>query len=146
MEPLVFDDIAPVEIPVKLKGKDYVLREASESGAAKYKNAQLKAMKQSESADGNKTTNIDGMAETEALLVSICLFEKTDTGEKNVDIAFIRTLVHRVVEPIFNKAEEISGLKKKKTKEELIKTIKESQVEIIKLNKEQSTGETDVKN
>jgi hypothetical protein len=142
VQPMVFDDVEPIEIPVSIKGKSYILREASESAAARYKNAQLKAMKRSESADGSSVTNLDGIAETELLLVSVCLFEKTETGEKTVDTNWLKTLPHRVVAPLFQRAEEISGLaKKSKTEEELVKEIKSLQGELVRVRSAKIAGQ-----
>lgn len=145
MEPLVFDDIAPIEVPVTIKGKSYVLREANEAASARYKNMQFKAMKLAEGIDGSKTSSIDGMAETEALLVSLCLFEKTENGgEKNVPLEEIKRLPHRVIEPLFKRAEEISGLQNKETKEDLVKKIKECQAKIAKLKANEASNNEDV--
>lgn len=147
MEPLIFDDIAPVEIPVRVGSRSYILREASEAAASQYKNAQLKAMKLAESADGSKHSSIDGMAETEALLVSLCLFEKTENGgERTVPILEIKKLPHRIIKPLFEKAEAISGLQNKETKEEIVKKIKELQGKLQKTNAEERTEESEAKN
>lgn len=148
MEPLVFDDIAPIEVSVTIKGKSYILREASEAASSRYKNAQFKAMKLAEGIDGSKTSSIDGMAETEALLVSLCLFEKTETGEKTVPLEEIKRLPHKVVEPIFKCAEEISGLQNKESEEALVKQLKEIQGKLTKVraNKASSGQDADTKN
>jgi hypothetical protein len=144
MDSLNFDDITPIEVPVTINKKSYVLREANEAGAARYKNAQFKAMKLAEGIDGSKTSSIDGMAETEALLVSVCLFEKTENGgEKNVPIEEIKRLPHRVIEPLFKRAEEISGLQNKESKEDLVKKIKECQGKLAKIKANESSDSED---
>lgn len=58
-----FDDLQPVSVTFSYRKKQYVLKEASEDAAAKYRNAQLRATKMS---DG-KVTGVDGMADCAAL-------------------------------------------------------------------------------
>lgn len=147
MEPLVFD-LEPIEIPVTIKGKDkivrnYILCEASEAAASRYTNAQLKATKMVEGADGSKVGSVDGLSDTEALLTSLCLFELTENGgRKTVELSFVRGLPHRISEPLFKKAEEISGLNSEQTEEQLKKKIKELQGKLVKL-KNESKEETE---
>lgn len=141
MEPLVFESLEPIQVPVKLGTKDCFLQEASESGASRYKNAALKGTKVTENADGSKHASVDGVSETEVLLVSLCLFEKTENGgHKNVDLSFLKTLPHRIIRPLFEKAEEISGLKRKETKDELRKRLKEIQDKLAKYDAEEEAA------
>lgn len=142
ISPLSFD-IDILEIPITLnskKGKkEYVLCEASEPAAARYQNAQMKATKMIESADGSRIGTIDGISDTEALLVSLCLFEVTgEGGRKTVDLITIKNLPHRVCKQLFQKAEEISGLASEETKEQITSKIKALQKKLEKLN----AGET----
>lgn len=141
MEPLVFESLEPITFPVKLGAKEYTLIEASESAASRYKNAALKGTKVTENADGSKHASVDGVSETEVLLVSLCLFEKTEGGgQKSVDLAFLKNLPHRIIRPLFEKAEEISGLKRKETKEELRKRLKEIQDKLAKFDQEEESS------
>lgn len=134
MEALVFESLEPIEIPVKIAGKDYVLREAGEAFASKYQNALMRSTKVVEGADGNKSATVDGISDTESLLVSLCLFEVGANGSKtNVNINTIKTWPHRVVKPLFQKAEEISGLGANETEEILRKRLKDTQDKLNKL-------------
>src|SRR4051812_878860 len=72
-----FDSLEPIEVPVRLGSKSYVLREPSEDIACKYRNALLKATKLG--SDG-KPTSLEGLADIEPQLVSWCLFEVTNPG------------------------------------------------------------------
>lgn len=71
-EPIVFDDITPVEVPVKIGGQDYVLREASGDAATRYRNARANCTKFS----GGEFAGVDGpIADAQPKLVSDCLFK-----------------------------------------------------------------------
>ncbi|GAG42930.1 unnamed protein product, partial [marine sediment metagenome] len=69
VEPIVFDDLAPVEVEVKLGGNDYLLREASEDAACKYLNAKMQRMQWKE----GDMSSVQGLADVGPLLVSLCL-------------------------------------------------------------------------
>lgn len=139
MEPLNFDSLEPISFPVKIAGIDYILNEASESAACRYRDAQLKGVNVTESLDGNKKAAVDKMADTEALLVSLCLFQVTENGgTKSVPLETIRSWPHRIVHPIFLKAEEISNLKKVQTKDEIKKQIKELQGKVKSMEQTES--------
>lgn len=144
---LNFDSLELIEIPVTIGGKPYILREAGESSAARYKDAQLKGMKVVEGTDGSKTGVVDKINETRALLVSLCLFEKVgDTGERNVSLMDIKNWPHRIVNKLFEKAEEISQLEKEDKREELIKKITALQNKVKKIDEQDKTtlqAETD---
>jgi hypothetical protein len=145
MEPLVFESLEPIEIPVKIASKDYVLREAGEAFASKYQNALMRSTKVVEGTDGNKSATVEGISDTEALLVSLCLFEVGQNNSKvSVNVNTIRTWPHRVVKPLFQKAEEISGLGANETEEILRKRLKDTQDKLNKLvlSKPSSNGTT----
>jgi hypothetical protein len=92
-------DLTPVETIVRLNDKEYVLREASGGAAAAWRNAMLKATKLG--PDG-KPTQIDGLPEADYLLLSMCLFRKTDTdvGEVPVSLLDVKRLPNRVSRPL----------------------------------------------
>lgn len=139
MEPLNFDSLEPISFPVKIAGNDYILTEASESAACRYRDAQLKGVNVTESLDGNKKAAVDKMADTEALLVSLCLCQVIDGGgTKTVPLETIRSWPHRIVHPIFLKAEEISNLKKVQTKDEIKKQIRELQGKVKSMEQTES--------
>lgn len=100
---MVFDSLEPKVVPVRIGGAKYTLREASGDAAVRWRNAILKTTR---ITDG-KPSGIDGMADTEPLLVSLCLF---DEGGKNVPITTVRGWPQRVQSALFAKVKEISGL------------------------------------
>lgn len=98
-------DLGKKEIPVRYQGRDYVLREASEGAAIKWRNAQMKAARFNQHG---QITGAEGLADTEPLLVSYCLFE-TDTGNP-VHFNTICGWPAKMVKKLFQKAVEISDL------------------------------------
>lgn len=66
-----FGDLPPTETVVKYRGEEFVLTEASADAATKYKNASMKAAKM----DDAKVVGVDGLADADPLLVSLCLFK-----------------------------------------------------------------------
>jgi len=105
---LVFD-ITPQELSVVISGKDYILREASGHAAAQYRNSALKSFKMG--AEGNPETIIDdGLVMAEPLLVSLCLFQKTDKGLREVSLETVLGWPNKIIKPLFEKAKEISDL------------------------------------
>ena len=94
-----------IEIPIKVGDKDYVLREASGDAAAKWRNAMFAGAKLG--ANG-KPESVHNMADTEPLLVSLCLFDAENN--KPVSLQTVRSWPSRIITPLFNKAVEISDL------------------------------------
>lgn len=99
---------------VKVTGPDkkkYVLREATGAVAAKYRNACMACMKLT--PDG-KSAGIQGLADVEPLLVSMCLF--TEEGS-SVELSLIKAWPAKVVKKLFETAQEISDLKEQPKEE-----------------------------
>ena len=102
-----FSALIPVVIPVRYGERDFVLKEADGEAAATYRNA---AMKAARFVDG-KVTNIEGLADVEALLVSLCLFEvKPDGSHGRLALGFVKSLPARMLKKLYEKAMEISDL------------------------------------
>jgi hypothetical protein len=118
-EEMVFDDVDRVAIPVTIAGVKYVLLEASEEASCKFRNALLRCTRPG--PDG-KPTSYDGVADTESLLVSLCLYAADDVGNVRtgrdgrpdprhlVPLATLRSWPARVVRELARKAQEVSGL------------------------------------
>ena len=70
---LDFDDLAPVTVPVTLGKRKYLLREASEDAACKYRNASLAGAEISNVSGQVTVRRVGSMADVEPLLVSLCL-------------------------------------------------------------------------
>lgn len=106
MEPvddLDFSGLVPVELPVKYDGKTLTLKEASGDASIKYRNAMMKATK---IGDNGKVSGMEALADTEALLVSLCLFD----GTKPVSLAFVRAMPTRVMKALYEKVKKISAI------------------------------------
>jgi hypothetical protein len=114
MDPMVFDSLEPQEVPVTIAGKQYVLREASEDVACKFRNAAMRAARMTE----GKVVGVDGLADAEPVLVGGCLFEKVESEHKGetkvgwaaVGVAAVRTWPARIVKPLFERAKAMSDL------------------------------------
>lgn len=106
MDPeLVFDDIEPVRVPVKIAGKDYTLQEASEGQVVAWRNSSLRGMQMT---DG-KITAFKNVADADMTLMQSCLTENRESGVgKPVSLEFLKALNHRIFKPIFDRLKKIS--------------------------------------
>lgn len=130
MDEMVWEDLAPCEIPVRIGQKHYVLREASADAAAKFRSAASRAARFNEEG---KLTHVEGLGETELVLVANCLAFPDDANPKTakvnrdgvpflVGINHIRTWKEAIVKQLFDKAKEISpALEEKETIEAIEK-------------------------
>lgn len=112
VEAMDFGDISLIEVPVKIAGKDYILREASGGAAEKYRDASIAGMT---FTDG-KLTRVEGLAGVESLLVSLCLFN--DKGLP-VPLSLIRSWPSRVQKRLFERAKKISDLNESKIQDQI---------------------------
>lgn len=115
---LDFGSLAVVELPVKINGEEFVLREISGGNHVKYKEAQFKCRHYS--ADGKTVTYI-GLSELEPLLVHLCLFYKN--SDKHVEQDKIGSWPARVQKKLFEKAREISLLKEESPEKRALKAV-----------------------
>lgn len=76
MEELVFD-AEPKQVPVTVKGKKYVLRQANGTAGNAYRNAMMRSMRMG--ADG-MAEGLDGVADAETVLLSRCLYAANPDG------------------------------------------------------------------
>lgn len=126
-----FNDLTIIEIPVKIKGNDYVLREADEETAAIYNNARLKGIPVKDAEVVGLPEDIGGIP---SLLVSRCLFPLDSKGNSlpdHVKRETVQKLSSRIVKPLYAELKKISELDDKedlkslmKQREELNKRIK----------------------
>lgn len=107
-------DLTPVEVPVTIGGKAYVLREASEAAACTWKNT---AISKARVRDG-KVESLGNLADQQPLLVSLCLFESGEPGkEKPVSLQTVKSWPSRVVSALFDRAKAMSKLGEDETPE-----------------------------
>jgi hypothetical protein len=102
---LNLDDLAPpVEVEVKIDGKEYVLRQAP---VGEVTDILLLA---TGLGSKDRPAPIDGPADVVSLVVARCLYERTDQGERPVPLDTILSWPHRIVRPLFEKAKETNEI------------------------------------
>lgn len=105
---LEFDSVLLITVPVTIAGKQYELREASGDASAKYRNAMLAC---STLGPDGKPTRMDGLADVDFLLLSLCLF---DVGLGTlVPECEVRSWPNRICEALIDELKEISGMSEK---------------------------------
>lgn len=146
VSPLVFESIEPVEVPVTLGGKRYVLREAPGSVAADWRNAQYRAAQAVRGPDG-EYRGPGEIGGTDAILVGGCLFPEADTHGiptrllPPVGTEFALALPARILRPLFETAKEISHLGERVwTVEELRREISFLQDKLADLERHEANG------
>jgi hypothetical protein len=113
-EPIVWDDLTPREVPVKLGGDDYVLVEATAEEAKAWRANNMQSLQMEETGKGknrkSKSAFNSRIADSHILLVSLCL-RKIEGGVRlRVPADKIRTWRNPVVEELFKRAQQISEL------------------------------------
>lgn len=133
-----------IVIPVTIGDKKYLLKEASEAACRKFRNAQMSCTKYD--SEGN-TRTIEGLADGQALLLSMCLFEleigadgTSVIQEKVVQVSQLAKFSGRVVKKLYTRCFEISELAEVPTLKELKKERVELDKQIEKLEKEEETA------
>lgn len=119
LEPMVFDMLTPARVPVTINGQEYVLYEATEGDVCQWRNHQLRS---TQMQDG-KVKNLDGMADSEPLLVSLCLRKVVNNQHLPVPINVVRQWQHKMVDTLFERAKLISGLVDEESEEAISKQI-----------------------
>ncbi len=129
LEELVFEDLNPIEIPLKLAGQQNVLKEADEAASIKFRNHQARCI---EYGSDGKVSKINNPGEANSLLLSLCLFKvgfDRDQVEKHspVPIDVIKKWRTSVVDKLSQKAKLMSGFEDEETEEAVLKQIEELQ-------------------
>lgn len=108
MQEMVFENLEPVEVPVTLGSKRYILRQPSSAAATKYRDALFASATM---IGGTIRPNGVG-ASAEPTLVADCLFELYDDKgtekRRKVLLSFVNELPDTVVTAMFAKLKEIS--------------------------------------
>lgn len=118
---LDFDEVEDIEIPVTVKGKHYVLKEASGKAATEYRNALMACITLGPEGKAQKLVNL---ASVEPLLVSSCLFygegwDKQKKG-KNVPKDVIQSWPSRVQKKLFETVKDISDIAEESNEKQLL--------------------------
>ena len=103
------DDLAPQAFAFRYLGKDYILHEPTEQDKINVRSHQLKG---ATLTDGKLIAQVDKMAETQSLLLSMCIRD----GEKNqlVPVNAIRRWPPKLVRKLHDRLTEIGGLDESK--------------------------------
>ncbi len=114
---MVFENLAPVRVPITIGTKQYVLQEADEGQVLSWRNAGMRGMK----VVKGDVVGFHNVADSDAELLRSCLFEVNARGDGKdgpVAIGFIRGMKHTVFDPIFTRLKKISGLNRKEEVED----------------------------
>lgn len=108
--------------PFKLGNHNYVLREATGTAATQFRN---KIMSCSVLGPDGKVVKVQGLADVEPFLVSLCLFKVTTDKEGNqIKVPLkendVKTLPDRIVKKMFKQARDMSELEDDETMESLV--------------------------
>jgi hypothetical protein len=126
---MIFDDITRVEVPVTIWKKKYILVEASEEAHCKWRNFQIAQAKISRTG---KVEGIGNVADSEPLLVSLCLYYADENGRLPVNkdgdpspkflvpLQKIKAWPSRVVSPLFERLKKISKIDEVVEKQEVL--------------------------
>lgn len=104
-EPMVFEDLALIEVPVTVGSQQYILREANGDAACKFQNARVARYEYNEEG---KLVKLRDTADLEPILVSLCLFMQD--GTTPVSEVTIRSWPGKIQNKLYDRAKEISGL------------------------------------
>lgn len=116
LEPLVFDSLEPIKVPVKIGATEFILTEASAGAGIDYRNRIMRAAKikpETLGTDGKgiQIESLGDMASVESLLVSRCLFRKP-AGENQTPIPIceddVRAMPGQVVSALFKRIKLLS--------------------------------------
>ena len=129
-EPMVFEDLARIEVPVTVGSQQYVLREANGDTACKFQNARVARY---EYNDEGKLVRLRDTADLEPFLVSLCLFMQD--GVTPVSEVTIRSWPGKIQGKLYDRAKEISGLDETEDLATLEKQLANLQNRIDKMKK-----------
>lgn len=114
-DPMVFDNVVPVAVPIQIGDKHYVLVEPERDAINRYKQKQAEGIKLS---DG-ELSGLSATEESEAELLGSCLFpllieegrgDKVK-ADKPVGTDFVNRTLNSIVEPLIHRLKVISGIK-----------------------------------
>src|SRR5262249_48389219 len=139
-----FDSVIPVEVPVRIGDERFVLREASEDAAVRWRNACARCARM---VDG-KVVAVGDIADTEPQLLSWCLYEGetirllpdgSPDPKHLVSAQRIRRWPARVVKALYDEARRISGLDERDTRKTLLDRIAKLKEQLDQLEDAEDT-------
>lgn len=129
MSELKFDDLLPKEMEFTYAGIKYVLTEASEAAAMQLRAGQFKNARM---VDGKIQAEVGDMSKSQALLVSLCLFQ-AGPPRTPVSVDELRKWPTRVVKKYFTWIMEVSELNEGETADVLQKRLFDDRRKLAKL-------------
>lgn len=138
---LDFNDLEPKQCNVTVGGKKYVLKEASGGAVVAWRNAQMKATR---IGPNGKPVGVDGLADSEPLLVSMCLYEVVQNAKTGKEVHYpvkenvVRGWPSHIMTTLFETVKKMSGLDRAVTAEQLRLEIeaKQNQLDAMAAEKE----------
>lgn len=123
LAPMEYETDELAEVPVKIKGVDYVLLEADSDKAVAYRN---KLVSSTIFDNEGRPSGVGSIADGEPTLVASCLFKvlKDKTGVRTlepVDEKTVRSWRNKIVTDLFNRLREISNLKEEEPAPVMVK-------------------------
>lgn len=146
---LDYDSLEPVTIPVRFNKKRYLLCEASEGAYCVYQSAVFKSLKM----EGGKPVAAEGISETDALLISQCLYEVgpddtlrlTPNSEPDpkylVPLTTVKRWPRRITKDLYKQLRRISGMDEKRSTAEVQKELARLQQELADLTESSKNGQ-----
>lgn len=140
-----FDDLQPVSMPVKYQNKQLVVREAVGGAVVSYRNAAMRSARMEDA----KVVGINGLADSEPILVAACLFEIHPTVivngtpmEKPVTVDFVKKMPYRMMKTLYDWIKKVSDIDEGETEETLLKqkTEIDKKLEKLRKNREENTS------
>jgi hypothetical protein len=120
-EELNLDELLVREVEVVKDKKRYVLKAPSEGANIRVRNSQMRGARL---VDGKLTMDAERLADSQSLLVSLCLF---DEGGRPVPLSVIQSWPALYVKAIFDKAKELGGMDEEESAEALERRLAETQ-------------------
>jgi hypothetical protein len=135
-----FEELEPKHVDFPIGGKPYRLKEATGAAAVEWRNASIKAAKMR----NGKVIGMEGLADTEPLLISKCLFQLVEKDGKTKEVPVTRHTIMswpaRIQKRLFDMVTEMSDLKEETT-EALQRRIVRDQKKLAQLNQRVEMGE-----
>lgn len=134
-----FDSAEPQAIEFGLKGREFILREASHDTARKYRSRILESYTPNAAGDLVPTPKLPN---AEVVLIAGCSFEKTSNGEVPVTETEVLTWPNRATTFLLKNAKEMSHMTERdmSTPESLEKEIGRLQIILDEMRKDQKEG------
>lgn len=117
MSEMVFDSPKPLEVPVKIAGESFVLKGASAGAAQDYNAMRIRSVKLGDGAiDANGKPdltkigldNLSAFMNVETMMVSRCLFRRSDKGDLPVPETEVKGWKDEVVSKLYERIQLLS--------------------------------------